>query len=108
MAHDNSAASNSVGSVTKIPNNRGDKTPSPIVLKGTQLVHKFNSTVPDTVHIFLAVFRVKEKNADLVLSMNVPIETPGGDMGDVKYKQAQNDFEIAVKSLHISDFSLFI
>lgn len=108
MAHDNSATSSSVKGVTKILDNRGDETPSPIVLKGTQLVPKFNSTAPDTVHILLAVFRVKTKNVDLVLSMNIPLETSEGGTDDTRYKRAERDFETAVETLHIIDFGLFV
>ena len=108
LAHDNSATSSSIKSVTEIANDRGDETPSPIVLKGIQLVRKFNSTVLDTIYILLAVFRVKSKNVDLVLSMNIPLETPDDDIDDVKYEQAQRNFETAVESLRIIDFDLFV
>lgn len=95
-------------SVTTIPNNRGEGTPSPIFLRGKQLVPKFNSTVPDTVCVLLAVFRVEEKSADLVLSMNIPLLTAEGKIDDSKYQGAQRDFEIAVESLRILDFGLFV
>jgi hypothetical protein len=108
LAHDNSAASSSVESVTTIPNNRGEETPSPIFLRGNQLVPKFNSTVPDTICVLLAVFRVEEKNADLVLSMNVPLLTAEGKIDDAEYQGAQRDFETAVESLRILDFGLFV
>ncbi|KAF9653043.1 Mog1p/PsbP-like protein [Thelephora ganbajun] len=108
LAHDNSATSSSVESVTKIPNNRGDKTPSPVVLKGTQFVRKFNSTVPDIIHVLLAVFRVESKNVDLVLSMNIPLQTAEGETDYTEYQRAQRDFETAVKSLRILDFDLFV
>jgi len=105
LAGDNSAASSSIERVSRIPGDRGGDTPSPIVLHGTQLVHKFNSAVLDTVRIFLAVFRIKSKNVDLVLSMNVPLETVEGRVDDTKY---QLDFDTAVKSLHVLDFGLFV
>ena len=107
LAHDNSALSSSVESVTKTWNERGDKTPSPTVLKGTQLVRKFNSTVPDKIYILLALFRVESKNADLVLSMNIPPHTAEGDINEDKSHQAQCDFETAVESLQIIKFDLF-
>ena len=108
MADDNSAASSSIERVTGIPKDKGDDTPSPIVLQGTQLVRKFNSVVLDTIHILLAVFRIESKNVDLVLSMNVPLETVEGKVDDARYQQARLDFDTAVKSLRILDFGLFV
>ena len=86
---------------------RGDDTPIPVVLRGNQLVRKFNSTTPDEIHVLLAVFRIVSKNIDLVLSMNVPRTVEDG-VADAKYQEAQRDFEIAVKSLHVLDFGLFV
>ena len=107
MADDNSAADSSVESVTILPDSGGDVTPTPIVLKGNQLVRKFDSTIPHTIHILLAVFRVVSKNVDLVLSMNVPPRT-AGEAADAEYRGAQRDFETAVKSLRILDLGLFV
>lgn len=100
--------SSSVESIIKIRNNRGDKTPSPTVLEGTQLVGKFNSTEPHEISILLAVFRVESKNADLVLSMNIPPPAVEGDTENPKYQAAPRDFEVAVESLRIIDFGLFV
>jgi len=108
LAKDNSAEASSVESVTKLPKDKGDDTPSPIVLQGTQLVRKFNSPVPDRIRILLAAFRIKSKNVDLVLSMNIPLETVEGKVDDAKHKQAQLDFDTAVKSLRILDLGLFL
>jgi len=107
LADDNSAESCSVESITTIPNGRGDRTPSPIVLKGNQLVTKSKSTVPDAICVLLAVFRVESKNVDLVLSMNIPLQTVEGKIDDAEHKRAQDDFKIAVKSLNILNFDLF-
>jgi len=85
----------------------GDKTPTPVVLRGSQLVRKFNSTAPNKIHVLLAVFRVVSKNVDLVLSMNIP-RTAEGEAVDAEYQGAQSDFEVAVKSLRILDFDLFV
>jgi len=87
--------------------NRGDETPTPVVLRGNQLVRKFNSTAPDRIRVLLAVFRLVGKNVDLVLSMNVP-RTVEGEVADAEYREAQCDFETAVKSLRILDFGLFV
>ena len=40
---------------------RNGNTPAPIVLRGTQLVSKFNATELDEVQILLALFRVETK-----------------------------------------------
>ena len=85
----------------------GDKTPAPVVLRGNQLVRKFNSTAPVKIYILLAVFRVASKNVDLVLSMNIP-RTAEGEVVDAEHKEVQSDFEVAVKSLRILDFDLFV
>jgi len=108
LAHDNSAVSSSVESCIKKRSNRGDKTPSLTVLEGTQLVRKFNSTLPDKIYILLALFRVESKNVDLVLSMNIPPHTAGGNIDDAEHQRAQRDFETAVESLQIIDFRLFV
>jgi hypothetical protein len=108
LADDNSAASSSIERVTRIPKDKGDDTPSPVILQGTQLVRKFNSAVLDTIYILLAVFRIESKNVDLVLSMNIPLETVEGKADDAKCQQAQLDFDTAVKSLRILDFGLFV
>ena len=85
----------------------GDETPTPVVLRGNQLVRKFNSTESDRIHVLLAVFRVASKNVDLVLSMNIP-RTVEGEVVDAEYQGEQSDFEVAVKSLRILDFDLFV
>lgn len=107
MAEDNSATGSSVERVTRVPKGEDDSTLSPIVLQGTQLIPKLNHTTPDTVHILLAVFRIKDKNVDLVLSMNIPLATVEGKLDDAAYQQAQLDFDTAVKSLRILNLGLF-
>lgn len=108
LAHDNSAASSSVETVTKMPYDWGDGTPSPIILKGTQLVPKFNSAVPDAIRVLLAVFRIESKNVDLALSMNIPLQTTEGGTGEEEHQRAEHDFNTAVESLRIIDFGLFV
>lgn len=57
----------------------------------------------------MALFRVAEKNVDLVVTFNVPIKAQ--DDGAVD-KEAQNNvlihFEAFVRSLRIADFGLFV
>jgi len=108
LAHDNSAISSSVESIAKKWNDTKDETPSPTVLKGTQLVCKFNSTESHKICILLAVFRVESKKVDLVLSMNIPPDIAEDGASHAQYQRAQGDFEIAVKSLQINDFGLFV
>lgn len=110
MADDNSATSSSIEKVATIPipKAKGDNTPSPIVLHGNQLVRKFNSVVPDVVHVLLAVFRIKSKNVDLVLSVNVPLGGVEDEADVAEYHRAQHDFDAAAKSLRILDFDLFV
>lgn len=87
-------------------------TPTPIelsVLQGTQKVPKFNRTRPDTVKILLAVYRVVEKNADLVLTFNVPVATEkeNSAVNEQGAQQWRAAYETAVSSLKIVDVGLF-
>ncbi len=95
-------------SVNILTESQGD-TPPPIILRGTQSVPKFNSTTPDEVTIFLALYRVQSKNVDLVLSMNVPTKTSdGGTVSGDGLVEVQRDFDAAARSLKIVDFGLFV
>ncbi|TCD66454.1 hypothetical protein EIP91_001334 [Steccherinum ochraceum] len=107
IAHDNNAEQKEILGIRIVPNDRGDNTPSPILLDGTQMVKKFNATVADQVRIFLALYRVEDKNVDLLLAMNVPISSiDGGSVQDVT--ASQKEFETAALSLQIVDFDLFV
>ncbi|KAG8743581.1 hypothetical protein FRC10_011728 [Ceratobasidium sp. 414] len=81
------------------------------VLYGTQLVPKFNRTHPDTVKIFLAVYRVHEKNVDVVLVFNVPVEAEKEGSAvtfrGAVYNAWVNAFEEAVSTFKIVDYGLF-
>ncbi|KAJ2930054.1 hypothetical protein H1R20_g7020, partial [Candolleomyces eurysporus] len=110
LAHDNDARSSTVTEVTVVPNDRGgnDKTPSAIVLKGEQLVPKFNKRTPDRVKILMAVFRVQDKNIDVVVTFNIPVEAvDGGALAAEDAAKVESDFGALVKSFRIVDFSLF-
>lgn len=108
LAHDNDAESHNVESTTVIPNDRGDNTPSPVVVVGTQQIKKFNRPTPDDVRIFLALYRVESKNVDLVLSMNIPLRTSDGQsVPESDQTAARQVFDTAVRSLRIIDFGLF-
>ncbi len=91
-----------------VPNDRGDDTPSAIVLKGVQLVDKFNHTTSDRVQIFMALYRIEPKAIDLVLTFNVPLDSVDeGKADDTTVEIAEADFDAFVRSLHIVDFGLF-
>ncbi|EJF65655.1 Mog1p/PsbP-like protein [Dichomitus squalens LYAD-421 SS1] len=108
LAHDNDAKSHKVHDATKVPNGSNGATPDPVVLYGTQTVHKFNSTSADEVRILLALYRVKHKAVDLVMTMNVPMtSTDGGSVSEDSWAEAKAVFDIAAKSLRIVDYGLF-
>ncbi|KZT28561.1 Mog1p/PsbP-like protein [Neolentinus lepideus HHB14362 ss-1] len=108
LAHDNDADNSIVHDIIVIPNDRGDNTPSPIVLAGTQSVKKFNQSVPDEVRILLALYRVKDKNVDLLLTYNVPVRAiDQGAVGEEGFKNVKEDFDRAVQTLRVVDFGLF-
>ncbi|KAK0210557.1 hypothetical protein DFS33DRAFT_301213 [Desarmillaria ectypa] len=108
LAHDNSALQSNVESVTVIPNDRGDGTPSAIVLSGYQAVRKFNQATPDQVLILMAVYRIEEKGIDLVVTFNVPLQfNDGGGVREAGRDIARTQFDTFVRSLTIVDFGLF-
>ena len=75
---------------------------------GTQTVQKFNSKTADEVRILLALYRVKDKDVDLVMTMNVPMTTAdGGAVSEEDWTEAKGVFEVAAKSLRIVDYGLF-
>ncbi|KIY68709.1 Mog1p/PsbP-like protein [Cylindrobasidium torrendii FP15055 ss-10] len=106
LAHDNSAADSTVLSVDIVPNDRGDGTPDAIILDGSQHVQKFNRTTLDTVHILMAVYRLVQKNVDLVVTFNIPVGAEDGS-GLETLQRTRTQFEQFSRSLRIVDFSLF-
>lgn len=83
--------------------------PPPTAIYGTQHAAKFNRTAPDEVLIFLALFRIAQKNVDLVLTFNVPVTAQdGGALAEDAVNKAKEDFEAAVLSLNIVDVGLFV
>ncbi|KAH7930855.1 Mog1p/PsbP-like protein [Leucogyrophana mollusca] len=89
-------------------NDRGDDTPSPVILHGKQLMHKFNRQALDEVEILLGLFRVQTKNVDLVVSANIPIvANEGGAVEESQVPGIKSDFYSLVRSLHIVDYGLF-
>ena len=56
----------------------------------------------------MALYRVEEKNVDLVMSMNIPKKTSDdGAVGGAGIAAAEHDFNAAASSLNIVDFGLF-
>jgi hypothetical protein len=94
--------------VQTIPNDRGDETPSVIILTGQQGVKKFNKISVDDVRIFLAIYRVEEKGVDLVLSLNYPMKAGDGVVRtEEQYITTKQVFHSIATSLRIVDFGLF-
>jgi len=107
LAEDNSAEVSEVQSINVIPNDRGDDTPSPIVLTGLQHVRKFNQTNSDEVRILMGLFRVVDACIDIVVTCNVPVRSDDGAVDDGGWRIANKDFDVLVRSLKIVDFGLF-
>ncbi|KAJ7470542.1 hypothetical protein FB451DRAFT_1254062 [Mycena latifolia] len=109
LAHDNSAESTVVDAVAVIPNTRGDNTPPAITLSGVQFVPKFKLTTPDQVRVLMALFRMKNKRVDLVVTFNVPVKAQDdGAVDDEGWNDMQIHFDAFVRSLCIVDFGLFV
>ncbi|OSD02864.1 Mog1p/PsbP-like protein [Trametes coccinea BRFM310] len=108
LAHDNDAKSQVVNETVDMPNDSNGSTPNPVVLYGTQTVQKFNSASADEVRILLALYRVPEKNVDLVMTMNVPMTSAdGGAVSEDDWGTARDVFHVAARSLRILDYGLF-
>jgi hypothetical protein len=105
IAHDNSASRSIVERVVQTPIARqpGDATPVPIVLTGVQYARKFNRTYEDEVRILMGLYRVEQKNTDMVVTMNIP----SGSVVNTGGQGYQAVFEQLIRSLRIVDFDLF-
>lgn len=91
------------------PEETGSTTPPPILLYGTQSIRKFNSTAPDQIRILLAIYRVEEKNVDVVMTMNAPMQAVAGDaISEDQWTEAKEAFSVAARSLRILDPTLFV
>lgn len=89
-------------------NDRGDQTPSPIILHGSQRIRKFNAMAADNVDILIALFRVQSrgKSADLVVSASIP-RSSEGCVGEERAAAIASEFNSLVSSLRIIDYGLF-
>jgi hypothetical protein len=73
-----------------------------------QVPFQFNQTDPDQVQILMGLFRVQNKQIDLVVTFNVPVRSQdGGAVGQDGWSAANADFHVLVSSLKIEDFGLF-
>ncbi|GAA5929497.1 hypothetical protein JCM3775_002357 [Rhodotorula graminis] len=114
LAHDNTALSSSISSVSlpsAAPRPSGPGQPvvlGPTVLAGTQTVSKFNrpDSEADTVLIQQALWRIPARNADVTLCVNWPVRMgeTGEERGD---DEARKVFDEAVRSFEVKDFGLF-
>lgn len=108
LAHDNDAEENTVLDVTQVLEDSNSANLAFTILSGTQLVRKFNTTQPDEIHILMAVYRIKDHNVDLVLTMNVPTRTTdGAGVDEAGLTSARSTFELAARSLRIVNYGLF-
>lgn len=119
LAHDNQASSFTVEQIFAVPGTTpstnlppdDNETPSPLLLVGEQRVKKFGKVEAkeDRVRVWLALWRVSpKKNADLVLSINEPLDED--EIASAELSSNQNTQELfmnAASSLKINDWSLF-
>ncbi|KAK1922250.1 hypothetical protein DB88DRAFT_497668 [Papiliotrema laurentii] len=130
IAHDNSSLSNTIltpAPASPLPSQPTSlpSTPSPVILTGTQKIHKFShdptgaprpgheADTADTVFIALALWRVwlhfdggRKKKADLVCSVNVNLSAVDGK-GEQERLAVEEWWTRSVQSLRILDFELF-
>jgi len=105
---------------------RSPTTPRPVILKGTQAIHKYSrdptgaprpgheSDVPDEVWIALALWRIwiqpegpgGKKKADVVCSVNVNLSAENG-RGLVERDAVEAWWETAVQNMQVLDWGLF-
>lgn len=109
LAHDNSALSSMVHDTKIIPNDlQGDLILSRIVLVGTQHVPKFNQLQPDEVRIAMCLFRIEDKDTDMVVTANVPMQSASGEViREEEWVTAKAIFDSLIMSLEIVDIGLF-
>lgn len=109
IAHDNDADSFSIDEVNEIPYIDGDEIPSVIILRGRQGVKKFNRTSVDDLRIFMALFRLKKRNVDIVLSLNFPMNAGDGVVRtEEQCNTVKETFLSIAASFHVADYSLFV
>lgn len=78
---------------------------SPIVLDGRQVLKKAGSI--HHLRTLFALFRIKGKNHDVVVSFSIPIETHERNGAVTAEQEQESDFYRVVESLRIVDYNLF-
>ncbi|KAM0754020.1 Mog1p/PsbP-like protein [Meredithblackwellia eburnea MCA 4105] len=121
LAHDNDAITQTILSTYTLPltttqkqqQQQEFKVEGPTIVIGHQTIAKFNANIPDTVLIQLAIWRIPQKNTDLVLSVNFPIKQANSN-NDNSQSQEERDpstakkvFQDILNGLVIKDFGLF-
>ncbi|KAL9932284.1 hypothetical protein V8E36_008763 [Tilletia maclaganii] len=104
IAHDNSAEDSQVLRTWTL-----NGSPSPILLSGTQHVKKFGkaSEPAHLVRIWVALWRIEEKNIDLVMSVNATAGEEEATDPSQHGAELQTVFERAARTLEIRDYGLF-
>ncbi|KAJ2358394.1 hypothetical protein H4S01_006313 [Coemansia sp. RSA 2610] len=83
------------------------------VLCGEQLVAKFNERGANRVAVLLALVRVPEHSADVLVSLNAPLSISAESSSsaalspDTDVEQLQAQFVATVQTLKINDYTLF-
>ncbi|WVQ83656.1 hypothetical protein IAT38_005799 [Cryptococcus sp. DSM 104549] len=134
IAHDNASLQSAIltppptsplpSSPSSFPTSSPLPTPTPVILSGTQKIHKFShdptgaprpgheTDVADDVWIGVALWRVwlegpeGKKKADVVLSVNVNLSSGDGN-GPKEREIVEGWFKDAVWSMKILDYGLF-
>jgi hypothetical protein len=110
LAYDNDATNSKIERVVEAQIERTAPQPSPYFLQGTQFVPKFNRPMPDQVEILMALFRVPDKGADVVLTVNIPTRTQNPETKVIKqedWEPITKAFHTAIETFQIVDFGLF-
>eukprot|EP01114_Cavostelium_apophysatum_P024870 TRINITY_DN9917_c0_g1_i1.p1 TRINITY_DN9917_c0_g1~~TRINITY_DN9917_c0_g1_i1.p1 ORF type:complete len:205 (-),score=32.14 TRINITY_DN9917_c0_g1_i1:4-618(-) len=78
-------------------------------LKGTQTIAKFNETAHNTVHIHLVVLRLPEVEAEIVFTLNVPVEISpeSSSFKSAPVGSSHFDMTSALSSFRINDWTVF-
>ncbi|KAF8520205.1 Mog1p/PsbP-like protein [Hysterangium stoloniferum] len=116
LAEDNSAHSQQIIGIT-VPSTPQPEcppeSPFPIILQGEQTIQKFNQKFnhkdDDRICILLALYRIKAKKVDILLTANIPlsISPSSSQPDDLAVRLAKGIFKAASQSLKVVDFELF-
>lgn len=112
LLQDVSALSSTINLIKPSTTSLSPLIEGPTILEGIQIVSKFNlpASQADQVKVYMALWRIQSKLADLVLTINVPLGKVGEEISQenrILEKQVGEIFRIAVESLEIKDLGLF-